>query len=210
MSELLDVPFGLLSFDQFVAENWDPASSLSKHEQKRVLVEKRIGLGKYNRNASIYEGDDYPHADEFDNPTSIFDNREDFTLLYEDEDKDKAGDEVEDGLYVAPADIVPRFLLHILMRYPSILDGESDSPRRHKPCPGYLRDGELDKDQVLLVLVADREILPFRIKDKASWVVQQLANWSDSQQLAEGLLEETLEELYVRGGDGWASNEPVN
>lgn len=109
------------------------------------------------------------------------------------------------------------------MRCPGILDGESDSLWRHEPCPEELQDGGLEQEQVLLVLVADREacedgwvlhlainhlgeILPFRIRDKASWVVQQLANWSDGQQLAEGLLEETLEEYYVRGGDGWARN----
>ncbi|EFR03336.1 hypothetical protein MGYG_09122 [Nannizzia gypsea CBS 118893] len=281
MSESLDIPFGLLAFDQFVAENWDPASSLSKHEQKRVLVEKWIGLGKYDRNeyflrrdqeeyldyiprdllsnferssndsglsrsfwvrtwyghkndkasqdtadqahqrlwkASIYEGDDDPHTDDFDNPISIFDNREEFAALYEGEDE-----EIKDGLYVAPADIVPRFLPHILMRCPGILDGESDSPWRHEPCPEVFQDGGLEQEQVLLILIADREacedgwvlflainhlgeILPYRIRDKASLVVQQLADWSDGQQLAEGLLEETIEEYYVSSGDGWASN----
>ncbi|KAJ5979291.1 hypothetical protein N7501_002633 [Penicillium viridicatum] len=51
MREGLDLPeFGYLPFDHFVVANWDTQSPLSKHEQKRILVEKWIALGKYGRN----------------------------------------------------------------------------------------------------------------------------------------------------------------
>jgi hypothetical protein len=78
MREGLALPeFGYLPFDHFVVvsaprssihicenkpmlsslfaqANWDTTSSLSKNEQKRILVEKWIALGKYGRNVSIY------------------------------------------------------------------------------------------------------------------------------------------------------------
>jgi hypothetical protein len=76
MREGLDLPeFGYLPFDHFVVvsspflniylreqvlsslfaqANWDTTSPLSKNEQKRILVEKWIALGKYGRNVSIY------------------------------------------------------------------------------------------------------------------------------------------------------------
>ncbi|KAL5360487.1 hypothetical protein BJX96DRAFT_175345 [Aspergillus floccosus] len=51
MREGLDLPeFGYLPFDHFVVANWDAASPLSQNEQKRMLVEKWIALGKYGRN----------------------------------------------------------------------------------------------------------------------------------------------------------------
>ncbi|KAJ5981362.1 hypothetical protein N7522_013783 [Penicillium canescens] len=51
MREGLDLPeFGYLPFDHFVLANWDAASPLSQNEQKRILVEKWIALGKYGRN----------------------------------------------------------------------------------------------------------------------------------------------------------------
>ncbi|KAK1142860.1 hypothetical protein N8T08_007294 [Aspergillus melleus] len=60
MREGLDLPaFGELPFDQFILGNWDPTSPLSKHEQKRALVEKWIAMGKYGRNEyalSAFEG----------------------------------------------------------------------------------------------------------------------------------------------------------
>ncbi|KAM5457622.1 hypothetical protein MaudCBS49596_000820 [Microsporum audouinii] len=69
--------------------------------------------------ASIYEeGDDDPQTDDFDNPISVFDNREEFATLYtlyEGGDEDEVEGEIKDGLYVAPADAVLRFLPHILM-----------------------------------------------------------------------------------------------
>ncbi|KAJ5958479.1 uncharacterized protein N7479_005629 [Penicillium vulpinum] len=54
MREGLDLPeFGYLPFDHFVIANWDTASPLSQNEQKRILVEKWIALGKYGRNVYI-------------------------------------------------------------------------------------------------------------------------------------------------------------
>ncbi|KAF7585708.1 hypothetical protein BBP40_010258 [Aspergillus hancockii] len=51
MRKGLDLPeFGYLPFDHFVLANWNAASPLSQNEQKRVLVEKWIALGKYGRN----------------------------------------------------------------------------------------------------------------------------------------------------------------
>ncbi|KAJ5375523.1 hypothetical protein N7517_007529 [Penicillium concentricum] len=51
MREDLDLPaFGYLPFDHFTLANWDTASPLSQNEQKRILVEKWIALGKYGRN----------------------------------------------------------------------------------------------------------------------------------------------------------------
>ncbi|KAM5442965.1 hypothetical protein MferCBS31731_001838 [Microsporum ferrugineum] len=100
--------------------------------------------------ASIYEeGDDDPQTDDFDNPISVFDNREEFATLYTlygGGDEDEVEGEIKDGLYVAPADAAPRFLPHILMRCPDILNGESDDPWRHKPYPVYLLDGGLEKE----------------------------------------------------------------
>ncbi|KAJ5165063.1 uncharacterized protein N7500_006893 [Penicillium coprophilum] len=51
MREDLDIPeFGYLPFDHFIIANWDTASPLPQNEQKRILVEKWIALGKYGRN----------------------------------------------------------------------------------------------------------------------------------------------------------------
>ncbi|PGH27224.1 hypothetical protein AJ80_01181 [Polytolypa hystricis UAMH7299] len=268
--------FGELPFDHFIAAEWDPSSTLSKHGQKRALVEKWIRLGRYGRNEYFERFDDVfpPHAphdllsdadrdvdghisrtlwirtwfghkadkasqeaadaaykklfiramlDDDENgrndcmdPEFIYDKPEEFGI-------GTTGDnpaDIADGIALGTPRSVPSYLVNALMHCPDQFDGDGDRDWRHQTLSEAEAE-ELEKHQSLLVIVADRkaceegwvlhlainhrgEILPLRIRDKASLVFQSVANWLDGQTLTENTLNtDEDKELYMREGNGW-------
>ncbi|KAF2473702.1 uncharacterized protein BDR25DRAFT_281634 [Lindgomyces ingoldianus] len=116
---------------------------------------------------------------------------------------------------VAPTGSTPDFIVNVLMHCPDQLIGLSGG---HD-----LSHVDEDHDQNLLVMIADRkacesgwvlqiglnnrgEVLPGRVRSKASQTSTENANWQpEGIALSETtLLEDT--EIYVHRGDGWASD----
>ncbi|KAJ5397046.1 hypothetical protein N7509_005159 [Penicillium cosmopolitanum] len=124
-----------------------------------------------------------------------------------------------DGFACGTPGPVPSYMITTLMNKPDTLDGLSD---RNWPTESYMIPPEPDMFQSLMVVVADRksceegwmlllavnhkgEVLPFRIRERASWTTQLLLNFMDGQHLDENTRNPEHDiEYYLREGDGWA------
>jgi hypothetical protein len=153
----------------------------------------------------------------------IFDNKEEFGV---DSDTTPNGDEnpdFVDGIARGIPGSVPSYLITALTHYPDSFDYARDSPwRHHSPSEAEAQLPYLNTSQNLMLLVADRkaceegwvlhlavnhrgEILPFRVRDRASYSFQIIANLMEGQHLQENALDpEADEECYMSSGDGWA------
>lgn len=160
-------------------------------------------------------------------PEFIFDSKEKFGH-HSPTTCDVNGDaspDIADGIAIGTPGSVPAYLLTALMHCPGQLDGNT-SPQfvkwRHFS-PSEI-EAELpiqEKSQSLMVCVADRkaceegwvlflainhrgQILPFRIRDRASWVSQYEANWMDGQALDENTVNpDDAVECQMHDSDGW-------
>ncbi|KAL5357179.1 hypothetical protein BJX96DRAFT_144019 [Aspergillus floccosus] len=133
--------------------------------------------------------------------------------------------DIQDGIALGTPDSVPWYLIRALMHCPDQLDGCSDREWRHHD-ETQIKEWSawMERWQLLLVLVADRkaceegwvlhlainhkgQVLPFRIRDRARWTSQHVANWDDGQMLAENTVHpERNQEVYLHDGDGWGPN----
>lgn len=124
-----------------------------------------------------------------------------------------------DGVACGTPGSVPSYMITALMHRPDILDGLSD---RNWPTEPYQRPPEPDMHQSLMVVVADRkaceegwmlflavnhkgEVLPFRVRERASWTTQLILEFMDGQYLDENADDPKRDiEYYMHQGDGWA------
>lgn len=150
----------------------------------------------------------------------------DTELIYDnmDEFDDHATPDIVDGIALGTPGSAPSYLITAFMHCPDVLDGVTAAHYRPPSPDDAWWKGEVDERQNLLVLVADRKaceegwilhlavnhkgkVLPFRIRDPATWAAQYEANWLDGQALAENTLDpEKDEEVTIHEGDGWAPN----
>ncbi|KAJ5169923.1 uncharacterized protein N7500_002706 [Penicillium coprophilum] len=150
----------------------------------------------------------------------IFDNKEEFgpgSITMPDGDTNS---DFVDGIACGTPGSVPSYMITALMHRPDMLDGLS---RRDWPAAWYEEPDVLEKFQSIMVIVADRkaceegwvlllapnhrgEILPFRIRERAAWVYQQILNFMEGQNLEENTTDPDQDvEFYMRENpDGWA------
>ncbi|OQE36021.1 hypothetical protein PENCOP_c012G03917 [Penicillium coprophilum] len=146
----------------------------------------------------------------------IFENKEEFgpsSITMPDRDTNP---DFVDGIARGTPGSVPSYMITALMHRPDMLDGLSRRDWYDKP-------DELENFQSIMVLVADRkaceegwvlflapnhrgEILPFRIRDRAAWVYQQIVDFTEGVHLAENTVDPDQDmEFYMRENpDGWA------
>ncbi|KAJ5266508.1 hypothetical protein N7478_009316 [Penicillium angulare] len=124
-----------------------------------------------------------------------------------------------DGIACGTPGSMPSYIITALMKKPDMLDGLSD---RNWPTEPFLKLPEPDIFQYLMIVVADRKaceeewmlflavnhkgrVLPFRVRERASWTTQLLSNFMNGQNLDENTdnPEEDIE-YYMHEGDGWA------
>ncbi|KAI9042649.1 uncharacterized protein KD926_005255 [Aspergillus affinis] len=246
--------------------NWDLASPLSKHEQKRALVERWTVMGRYGRNVSYdvhfnlpeyalsaFEGPLLPNQSYLpDIPQDLLTetDRSVSTVLasaprirtwyggldqprleacvtkefiYEDRNelaRASNGPDIEAGVALGTPGSMPGYLVAVMMHCPELFEGCSDDEWRH--FSGEEREEEESRtSQVAMVLVADRkaceegwvlllalnhrgQVLPFRVRERASEAAQHVVNWAEGQPLVEMTWKEDDEgEFNFTGGDGW-------
>ncbi|KAJ5828617.1 uncharacterized protein N7525_006870 [Penicillium rubens] len=165
MREGLDLPeFGYLPFDHSVVAKWDTTSPLSKNEQKRILVEKWIALGKYGRNDWALAMFDDPIIDNVLEGEFVFENREELTA---DAQRDQ-----------------------------NVIEGVATGRPDRKAC---------EEGWVLALAVNHRgEILPVRVRERATEAAQIAVNWFEGEPLSEIVDDEDEDvEIYLGEGNGW-------
>ncbi|KAJ5356527.1 hypothetical protein N7517_011136 [Penicillium concentricum] len=124
-----------------------------------------------------------------------------------------------DGVACGTPGYVPSYMITGLMHKPNTLDGLS---AHVWPEESYERPPELDMVQCLMLVIADRkaceegwilffavnhkrEVISFRIRERASWTSQLIMEFMNGQALDENTEDPSEEtESYMRGGDGWA------
>ncbi|KAJ5781089.1 hypothetical protein N7457_006249 [Penicillium paradoxum] len=124
-----------------------------------------------------------------------------------------------DGVACGTPGSVPSYMITALMHRPDTLDGLS---KRDWPSWYIEESVESDMVQCLMLVVADRkaceegwvlfmavnergEVLPFRVRERASWTTQLIANYTNGQRLDENTSDPHEDiEYYMHGGDGWA------
>jgi hypothetical protein len=146
----------------------------------------------------------------------VFEDREELTA---DAQRDQ---DVIKGVATGRPGSVPAYLLAALMHCPELFEGMSDGDWRH--FEGEERAEELaesDRTQKALVLVADRkaceegwvlglavnhrgEILPVRVRERATEAAQIAVNWFEGEPLSEIVDDEDGDvEIYLGEGNGW-------
>ncbi|KAL2826472.1 hypothetical protein BDW59DRAFT_171854 [Aspergillus cavernicola] len=120
---------------------------------------------------------------------------------------------------------LPLYLFTALLHYPDQFDGVTTAEVHHAKIEKALREGGEEREakrQCLLVLVADRKaceeewvlhlavnhkgrVLPFRARDAASYVSDNVGNWGEGEPLQANTeaAEGQEEECYMRDGSGW-------
>jgi hypothetical protein len=174
--------------------------------------------------AAMWDGDEtgYRYAIEF-----VFDTKEELghnSSTTSDENGD-ANSDIVDGIALGTPGSVPSYLITAMMHCPDQLDGNTspayDKWRQLSPSQMEAELPMQEKRQSLMVCVADRkaceegwvlflainhrgQILPFRIRDRASWVTQYEANWLDGQALEENTCSPDDDaECQMHDSDGW-------
>jgi hypothetical protein len=146
----------------------------------------------------------------------VFEDREELTV---DAQRDQ---DIMEGVAINRPGSVPGYLLAALMHCPELFEGISDDDWRH--FEGEERAEELaesDRIQKALVLVADRkaceegwvlalavnhrgEILPVRVRERATEAAQIAVNWFEGEPLSEIVDDEEKDvEFYLGKGNGW-------
>lgn len=147
----------------------------------------------------------------------IFDSRDE---LFSDNPYDISNSpDIVDGISLGTPGSVPLYFLTALMHCPDQFDGVGVEEEYHHTASEVEWN---ETRQNLLMLVADRkacetgwvlhlavthkgQVLPFRIRDAATWVSTNIANWDDGQVLTENTLNPSDDvELYMRDDDGWS------
>lgn len=158
----------------------------------------------------------------------VFDQKEEFghdSCTTSDENGD-ADPEIVDGLAVGKPGSVPSYLITAIMHCPGQFDGNThpDYDKWRKFTQARIEEElpYVEKSQSLMVCVADRkacedglvlflginhrgQVLPFRLRDKASKVGLYEANWMDGQALHENASDpdKDVEYQMCKSDDGW-------
>ncbi|KAL3446362.1 hypothetical protein BJX65DRAFT_279451 [Aspergillus insuetus] len=137
-------------------------------------------------------------------------------FIYDYRDFDAPDTEIRDGNVLATPWSTPTWLINALMRCPDQLSGTGGLGVN---VPGDDKD---DEDQQLLIAIADRkacvdgwvllvginhkgQILPVRVRDKATEVDLVVTEWDEGASLAKLYRDGNSQggELYLHDGDGW-------
>jgi hypothetical protein len=129
---------------------------------------------------------------------------------------------VIEGIATGSPGSVPDYLLAALMHCPELFEGMSDGDWRHFEREERAEElAENDRTQKALVLVADRkaceegwvlalavndrgEILPVRVRERATEAAQIAVNWFEGEPLSEIVDDEAEDvEFYLGKGYGW-------
>jgi hypothetical protein len=146
----------------------------------------------------------------------VFEDREELTV---DAQRDQ---DVIEGVATGRPGSVPGYLLAALMHCPELFEGMSDDDWRHFEGEERAEQlAETDRAQNALVLVADRkaceegwvlalavnhrgEILPVRVRERATEAAQIAVNWFQGEPLSEIMDDEDeAVEFCPRKGNGW-------
>lgn len=151
----------------------------------------------------------------------FFDNKEEFGFDAEGTPKGDENVDFVNGVARGTPGSVPSYLITALMHYPNSFDGISERYWwNHSPEEIEAETPFMNMSQNMLILVADREaceegwvlhlsvnhkgeVLPFRVRDRASCVYQSVANWMEGQPLNENAFCDMNVEYYQSDGDGW-------
>ncbi|KAH8428568.1 uncharacterized protein LDX57_006264 [Aspergillus melleus] len=151
-------------------------------------------------------------------PEFIYDERDELAQV-------SNGPDIEAGTALGTPWSIPGYLVAAMMHCPELFEGCSDGGWRH--FSGEEREEEENESrtsQVAMVLVADRkaceegwvlllalnhrgQVLPYRVRERASEAAQHVVNWAEGQPLVEMAWREDDEgefNLAWRGDDGWA------
>lgn len=170
----------------------------------------------YSRLRSIVSEDDLDDILEED---CFFDNKEEFGPGSITTPNGDTIHDFIDGVACSMPGSVPSYMITALMHKPDILDGLA---KRDWPIESYKRPPEPDMAQCLMLVVADRkaceegwmlflavnhkrEVLPFRLRERASWATQLILGFMEGQDLEENTRDPKEDiEYYMHRGDGWA------
>jgi hypothetical protein len=196
------------------AASTSPSSGVSTETAQRDVVSHATADAAYRRlwRAAFFDNDDDPN-DDFDDYRAVH-----RSFIFDDDPVAYGVTQHTSDENVAPTGSTPGFIVKAMMHCPDQLGGFSGGGDWSGTEEEYLATS-----QNLLVMIADRkacdsgwvleiglnhkaEVLPGRIRSKASRIATDYGNWqTEGMALREITMGEDTE-TYAQRGDGWASD----